>query len=70
MQYENKESTLRRIVIEIKKIDLEKQNFILGYLEALKDINALSAEEIISNDKQHGRIWKWKNNTYYYSTIK
>lgn len=38
----NKEEALKRIVVEIKKTDVEKQNFIMGYLEALNDLNALN----------------------------
>lgn len=41
---ENKKETVKKIVVEIKKCDPDKQNFILGYLEALKDINALNVE--------------------------
>lgn len=40
----NKEEALKRIVIEIKKTDVEKQNFIMGYLEALNDLNALNVK--------------------------
>lgn len=40
----NKEDALKRIVIEIKKTDVEKQNFIMGYLEALNDLNALNVK--------------------------
>ena len=41
---ENKKEAVEKIVVEIKKSDPDKQNFILGYLEALKDINALNVE--------------------------
>lgn len=42
MQDKKREDALKRIVVEIQKTDVEKQNFIMGYLEALKDINALN----------------------------
>ena len=44
MHGKNKEDALKRIVIEIKKTDVEKQNFIMGYLEALNDLNALNVK--------------------------
>lgn len=53
----NKEEALKRIVIEIKKTDVEKQNFIMGYLEALNDLNALnvkSESKEIKNSKLGG----------------
>lgn len=44
MQDKKREDALKRIVVEIQKTDVEKQNFIMGYLEALKDINALNVK--------------------------
>lgn len=52
MHRKNKEEALKRIVIEIKKTDVEKQNFIMGYLEALNDLNALNVKsESIKKDE-------------------
>lgn len=44
MEETKKEDALKRIVVEIKKTDVEKQNFIMGYLEALNDLNALNVK--------------------------
>lgn len=44
MPDKKREDALKRIVVEIQKTDIEKQNFIMGYLEALKDINALNVK--------------------------
>lgn len=41
---QQREETMKKIVVEIKNSDPDKQNFILGYLEALKDINTLNVQ--------------------------
>lgn len=54
MEEKQREEAVKKIIVEIKNSDTEKQNFILGYLEALKDINALSVEHkqtIVSETK-------------------